>query len=252
MDAGSQKRSAPSWQMIHDGILDAVLRQRIEPGAKLVEEEIAQVYGVSRTVVRAALQALARDGLVILQRNKGASIARPTPEEAREIFEARALIEPEIAARAARRMKPSDAAALSASIDAEHHAFHADNPREAVFHSADFHRRIAALAGHAVFAELLNELLSRSSLVISLYWRRPATLCDNEAHLALATALSSGDEAGAARLMREHVEALLADLDLLPRRHSASGLSAALLPAASQSCKDILQATIAEIDDPGE
>ena len=136
--AGRRRLGLPAWQ---EGAPGDVVVYAADP-----EEEIAEVYGVSRTVVRAALQALARDGMVILQRNKGASVARPSIEEARGIFEARALIEPEIAGRAAARMTADGAAALRASIHAEHHAFHADNPREAVFHSAEFHRRIAAIA----------------------------------------------------------------------------------------------------------
>ncbi len=84
------RATAASWQPIYDGVLDAIARHRLGPGVKLVEEDIAEIYGVSRTVVRAALQVLARDGVVILQRNKGARIAHPTPDEAREIFGARA------------------------------------------------------------------------------------------------------------------------------------------------------------------
>ncbi len=185
--------STASWQPIHDGILDAVARHRLGPGTKLVEDEIAEIYGVSRTVVRAALQALARDGVVVLQRNKGARIASPTPDEAREIFEARAIVEPPLAALAAARMRPEDARALRASIEAEHGAMHADDPLEAVYHSADFHRQIAQASGQGVLAAIVDGLLSRSSLVIALYWRRPATLCDNAAHLALLDALSRRD-----------------------------------------------------------
>ncbi|RIX97971.1 GntR family transcriptional regulator [Aureimonas flava] len=217
-----------SWQPIYDGVLNAIARHRLGPGAKLAEEEIAEIYGISRTVVRAALQALARDGVVILQRNKGARVAHPTPDEAREIFEARAVVEPPLAALAAARMRPGDEAMLRDAIEAEHGAFHADNPREAVFHSADFHRRIARLSGQRVMTAIVDGLLSRSSLVIALYWRRPATLCDNAAHLALLRALAAGDAPGAARLMRDHVEALLADLDLRSGSASASDLASAL------------------------
>lgn len=217
-----------SWQTIHDGLLGAILRHRLAPGAKLVEEDIAELYGVSRTVVRAALQALARDGLVALQRNKGASVAHPTPEEARQIFEARALIEPHLVAMAVRRAQPSDLAALEASVHAEHASAHRHNPREAVYHSADFHRRIASMADHAVLAGILGELLSRSSLVISLYWQQPTTLCDNQAHLALLDAFRARDCEGAVRLMRAHIDALLADLDFAPRPRPLSGLAQAL------------------------
>lgn len=227
-DPKSNREPPASWQPIYDSVLNAIARHRLGPGAKLVEEELAEIYGVSRTVVRAALQALARDGVVILQRNKGARIAHPTPDEAREIFEARAVIEPPLAALAAARMGPDDAALLRDSIEAEHGALHADNPREAVYHSADFHRLIARLSGQSVLAGIMDGLLSRSSLVIALYWRQPATLCDNAAHLALLSALTRGAGEEAADLMQRHVEALLADLDLTYAPHPASDLASAL------------------------
>jgi len=126
----ARPRTGSSWRPIFEGIHNAIVRHRIEPGARLAEEEIAEIYGVSRTVVRAALQALARDGVVILERNKGARVAQPSPEEAREIFEARAAIEPEIARRAAERRDAAGAARLRALIAAEHEALDADRRRE--------------------------------------------------------------------------------------------------------------------------
>lgn len=227
-DPPSDRELPASWQPIYDSVLNAIARHRLGPGAKLVEEELAEIYGVSRTVVRAALQALARDGVVILQRNKGARVAHPTPDEAREIFEARAVVEPPLAALAAARMTPSHATALRASIEAEHGALHADNPREAVYHSADFHRRIARLSGQGVLAAIVDGLLSRSSLVIALYWRQPTTLCDNAAHLALLGALSRGEGREASDLMRVHLDALLADLDLTSAPPPPSDLASAL------------------------
>ena len=84
------------------------------------------------------------------------------------------------------------------------------------------------MADHAVLAGILGELLARSSLVISLYWQQPTTLCDNQAHLALLDAFRARDCEGAVRLMRAHIDALLADLDFAPRPRPLSGLAQAL------------------------
>lgn len=217
-----------SWKPIHDALHDAIIRHRLDPGAKLVEDEIAELFGVSRTIVRTALQALARDGVVVMQRNRGASVAHPPPQEAREIFEARALVEPEIAAMAAARFAAGDSERLRGCLAAEHAAVAADNPREAVYLSAKFHRVIADLAGHAVLASILGDLLSRSSLVIALYWRRPEAMCESRAHHAIVDALEAGDGARAASLMRRHLAELLAGLDLSERPVRRSSLSEAL------------------------
>lgn len=217
-----------SWKPIHDALHDAIIRHRLDPGAKLVEDEIAELFGVSRTIVRTALQALSRDGVVVIQRNRGASVAHPLPEEAREIFEARALVEPAIAAMAAARMAPGDGERLRACLAAEHAAITADNLREAVFLSAEFHRVIAGLSGHAVMAAIVGDLLSRSSLVVALYWRRPESMCANHAHHAIVDALTARDGESAAALMRTHLVDLLAGLDLSVRPSRRSNLAEAL------------------------
>ena len=211
-----------------DGLHDAIIRHRLDPGAKLVEDEIAAVFAVSRTIVRSALQVLARDGIVVLERNKGASVARPTPREAREIFKARELIEPRIAALAGARMTAAGAERLQACLDAEHATLAADNPREAVYQSAAFHRTLAAFAGQNVLAGILDDLLSRSSLVIALYWKQPDAICESRDHRRIVDALADGNGARAATLMRRHTAALLAGLDLSERLPPRSNLAEAL------------------------
>lgn len=64
----------------------AIHEHRLAPGTKLSEDEVGLVYGVSRTVVRAALQRLAHDRLITLRRNRGAFVAQPSIREAREVF----------------------------------------------------------------------------------------------------------------------------------------------------------------------
>ena len=95
-------------QKVVDALALAIHEHRLAPATKLGEDEIGEIYNVSRTVVRAALQSLAHIQLVEIQRNKGAFVASPTPREAREVFEARALLEPRTARSAASRATPSD------------------------------------------------------------------------------------------------------------------------------------------------
>jgi DNA-binding transcriptional regulator YhcF (GntR family) len=78
---------------IYQSIFDGVLDHRLTPGTKLPEPELCHLFGVGRAVVRRVLEKLAYDGIVVLRPNKGAVIAAPTPEETREIFEARRALE---------------------------------------------------------------------------------------------------------------------------------------------------------------
>lgn len=202
--------------VIRDALHDAIVDRRLAPGTKLVEDEVGATFGASRTVVRAALQALAFDGIVTLERNRGAFVARPGPEEARQVFAARRLIEPGLAAEAALRIRPADIEALEAHLAAEAAAVAARGPsarRAEIRASGDLHLMIAALAGNEILARFLRELVARSSLVIALYGRTGASSCARDEHGVIVEALGARDATRAAALMRHHIDHIEADLD---------------------------------------
>jgi len=82
-----------STQRIVASITDAIVERRLQPGTKLVEQKIADIFQVSRTIVRQALNQLSRDHLVTLEPARGAAVAMPSVDEARQVFEVRAMIE---------------------------------------------------------------------------------------------------------------------------------------------------------------
>ena len=86
-DPDSQDRSSAT---VAARLAEAIHDHRLIPGMKLNEDEVGVIYGVSRTVVRAALQELAHNHLVELRRNRGAFVAQPSVKEAREVFEGEA------------------------------------------------------------------------------------------------------------------------------------------------------------------
>ncbi|MGF6178304.1 DNA-binding GntR family transcriptional regulator [Ensifer sp. 4252] len=205
---------ATRWSPIYYGLRDAIVAHRLAPGTKLPEDELASIYSVSRTVIRAALQALAHDRIVRLEPNRGAFVAQPSTREAREVFEARALIEPKVAALAAEVAKPEDILLLRRHLDKEHEALHAGRDSDAIMLSARFHVGIAEIAGHCVLTDFVRDLVSHSSLIIALYWKRRDTTCESHAHHALVDAIEAGESAKAADLMKEHLLDLLSGLEL--------------------------------------
>lgn len=206
----------------------AIHEHRLPPGAKLGEDELGEIYGVSRTTVRAALQSLAHQRLVELKRNRGAYVAQPTVREAREVFEARALLEPRTARSAALRMKQADIAALQAHIDAEHEAIDAGETGRALYLSGLFHIEIARIADQDTIAAFISQLISRSSLIIALYWQRRAALCESHAHHALISAFSARDGDLAEELMKNHLLDLVTSLDLRNKTSMPGSLKEAL------------------------
>lgn len=205
---------------IRDRLRLAIVGRKLAPGTKLSEAEVGALFEVSRTVVRAALQMLAFEGLVRSERNRGAFVANPSPDEARQIFASRRLIEPGIAREACARV---DAAALerfAALIAEEASQIAAAGPqaRQAeIKASGDFHLLLAEVAGNAILHRFMEELVARSSLVIALYGRSDASSCAHAEHRGILDALAAGDADRLARLVGEHIDHIEADLDLAPQ-----------------------------------
>ena len=208
--------------------MEAVHAHRIQPGMKLSEDEVGDVFGVSRTVVRQALRTLAHEGIVCIERNRGAFVAQPSIKEAREVFEARALLEPRMAHAAAQRRTGADIARLEAHIAEEHAALEAGKSGEALRLSGHFHIEIARIADQATIEAFIRQLVSRSALVIALYWRRRSAMCESHAHHALLEALRRQDGATAEELMSGHLLDLVTQLDLRPQATPPTTLREAL------------------------
>ncbi len=225
---GSEK-SITSERIARD-LAEAIHEHRLAPGSKLNEDEVGAVYGVSRTVARSALQSLAHQRLVELRRNRGAYVAQPSAREAREVFEARALLEPRTARSAALRMTEADIARLQSHIDEEHAAIRDGRPGRALHLSGLFHVEIARIAEQKTIEEFVALLVARSSLIIALYWQRRSALCESHAHEALIRAFEARDGDLAEELMKNHLLDLVTSLDLRNITSAPASLREVLSP----------------------
>ncbi|NKN38718.1 GntR family transcriptional regulator [Agrobacterium sp. a22-2] len=213
LDANQEDRA----QAIRDSLRDAIVDRRLTPGTKLSEAEVGTLFDVSRTVVRYALQMLAFEGLVRTERNRGAFVSIPTPEEARQIFASRRLIEPGIVAAAVERITPDDIGAFRKQLDEEVRFMNERGPvarRAEIKASGDFHLMLAAVAGNGILQRFMDELVARSSLVVALYGRSGVSSCGHNEHSAILDALANKDVARASDLMLHHIDHIEADLDL--------------------------------------
>jgi len=206
----------------------AILEHKLAPGVKLSEDEVGEIYGASRTVVRAALQALAHSGLISIRKNRGAFVAKPTIREAHEVFQARALIEPAVARLAADVITETQLSELKAHLDAEHAAIHSEDMGHALQLSGGFHTAIAEIADHRIFTGMVRSLISRSSLIIALYWKRTDTACESHSHHAILEAFKKRDGADAEQIQKSHIIDLHSGLNLREKETAVSSLSQAL------------------------
>jgi len=135
---------------IVDSVRNAILSHRLLPGTHLREVSLGRLYGVSRTVVRQALQRLAKDGLVELAPGKIASVAQPTPKEAREVFDLRLAIERHALTGLIARATKKDIARLKAHLKQERSAQAAGDTESVRKLGAQFHVLMARLSGTVV------------------------------------------------------------------------------------------------------
>ena len=202
---------------IREALRHAIIDRRLAPGTKLSEAEVGALFEVSRTVARAALQMLAFEGLVKTERNRGAFVSHPSPDEARQIFSSRRLIEPGIVAEAVQRITAADITRFRRQLDEEARHMNERGPaarRAEIKASGDFHLMIAAVSGNAILQKFMEELVARSSLVIALYGRSGISSCGHSEHSAILDALEAGDGKRASAFMIHHIDHIEADLDL--------------------------------------
>ena len=216
-------------QHIRDTLRDAIVERRLAPGTKLSESDVGELFNVSRTLVRAALQALSYEGLVSVEKNRGAFVAHPSIDQARQIFATRRLIEPGVVRAAAPHIGKAELAELRRMLAAERQLTdqrgHSARRAE-IKASGDFHLALADLSGNTILRRFMDELVARSSLVIALYGQSTVSSCGHNEHDEIVNALERGDIDAAARLMVHHIDHIEADLDL--RVHKSTDLKAAL------------------------
>lgn len=142
---------------------DAILTLQLMPGARLVERELAAKLGVSRTGVRAALQALQSDGLVARGKRGVFSVAGVSPEAARQIYEVRAALEPAMARLFIARAGKTEVAALGAAVIRAEAAARNGNSESYVEAFAAFYAVLLAGSGNDVARHILDTLDARIS-----------------------------------------------------------------------------------------
>ena len=199
---------------IVERIYEAVIDQRLAPGAKLSEASLCTAFGVGRMRIRRSLLILASREVVQLQPNRGAYVAQPSAQQAREVFEARLAIEPSLARVVAQRLRRVDAKMLTGLLRKEAQAHKAGNRREAIRLSGQFHVALAEVAGNSVLLRIVKDLVTRSSLIIGMYGDPGFTNCRDDDHSAIVTALDAGDGAAAEALMRDHLSHITEHLHL--------------------------------------
>lgn len=183
----------------------AIIEQALPPGTKLPEDELGSRFGMSRTLVREALAQLQSEGLVEAPPRRTATTAKPTLDEAKEIFEIRRMLEREVVRLVIARWRVDFGAELEGHVRAEEAARKAGEARVSIRLAGEFHTRLGEMAGNTLLRRYLSEVVSRCSLILALYGRPHSADCAVNEHLEIVAALRARHADAAIKLMDHHL-----------------------------------------------
>ncbi len=204
--AHDRSTTSTSEEDILRQIEQAVLDHRLPPGTKLKEVQLAELFGVKRGKIRKVLTRLANSRLVVQMPNRGASVAKPSAEEGRDLFATRRAIESAIIETLVVRHDQNIINQLRELLESEQQAYQQGNNKHALALSVDFHRQLAILAGNTVMQEFLNDIIRRTPLVILTHLGSDTdNRCRNQEHEAIVDAIADGDAGKATEIMNQHL-----------------------------------------------
>lgn len=189
---------------IAERVVESILAQKLLPGERLGEQQLADIFGGSRTLVREALMRLHARGFVEVRARKGWYVVEPSLEHARDAFAARRAVESGLLHQAGRPLQ-SAIRKLREHVKAEQDAIRGTDAATRTFLLADFHVCLADCLGHKVLSEMLRDLTARTMLVSSLYQSTTDATQSCTEHEAIVDHVEKGDIAGAAKLMMAHI-----------------------------------------------
>jgi DNA-binding GntR family transcriptional regulator len=215
--AGAPQSREADEAEIYQQIHAAIAGQRLLPGVRLVEDQLADLFGVNRMRIRSVLRTLAHDKVVTLHRNRGAVVAYPTVREAKDVFAARRLIEVALAPEIVRMADEEALTRLRAHVREERRCENGNDRARELHASHGFHTLLAEIVGNRVIIAFLRELMVRSSLITAAYERPDVTTCSHKVHAQLIKFIAKRDSAGLAAAMLQHLQQIESDLILVER-----------------------------------
>lgn len=220
---------------IAERVVESILTRKLRPGERLGEQELATLFGVSRTMVREALMQVQARGFVEVRTRLGWYVVEPSFEEARETYAARRVLEPGMLRDAGKPLQ-SVIRQLRAHVAKERKSIATADAGARSVLLADFHVCLAECLGNRLLTGMMVDLSARTTLVSALYQSTADAQLSNDDHAAIVQALADGDSPRAEQLMLAHIDSLAARLDqsLANAGTSRARLHAALVPPGVQ------------------
>ncbi|MEU3269431.1 GntR family transcriptional regulator [Saccharomonospora sp. NPDC006951] len=199
--------AAPLREQVIDSLREAIMEFRLKPGQRLVERELIEWLGVSRTTIREAIRELASEGLVTVVPQKGARVSAPSREEAADLYEMRASLESLIVRRFVERANDEQVTRIVAAVDEYERIVNAGGDmRSALAAKSGFYRVLVEGASSAPLQQILEGIQARVQMLRVTSLSQPGRLADVVVELReIVEAIERRNAARASRLCAEHI-----------------------------------------------
>jgi DNA-binding GntR family transcriptional regulator len=198
------RQAMTSALQISDRLLDAILAKKLEPGCRLGEQQLAELFSCSRTIIREALVRLETRGLVSVSARRGWYLLAPTARQVAEAFEARLVIETG-QLRGARPLGEAELRLLRDHLQRQSKAIRGSDTGLRSFLLGDFHVCLARCLGNGLLAKALRDLTVRTALTATHHQTKDEALRSFDEHVAIVTALEAQDMPLAEKRMGVHL-----------------------------------------------
>ena len=189
-------------------IKNKIINKELRPYEQIVEMDIAEQSGISRTSIRSAIRRLGFEGLADIRPNRGAFVVNPSPNEIKDVFTCKRLLETEAIRLASRQITQEDLLQMERLLNTEPQTFYEKDFNAFLSLNTQFHMIIAKASQNLCYAKYIEELMTKSNVFLIFYDDFMLTTFDesdaHKEHLSILDALRLGDEARCVEEMARH------------------------------------------------
>ncbi|OGO79202.1 MAG: GntR family transcriptional regulator [Clostridiales bacterium GWB2_37_7] len=197
----------PLREVVFETMRNAIISGDLKPGERLMEVQMAEALGVSRTPVREAIRKLELEGLVIMLPRKGAFIADLSVKDLTEVMEIRASLEGLAAGLAAIRIDQEEIEELEIKALKFHKSIENDDVEELILMDLEFHDAIFRASRNDRLIQLNNNLREQVQRFREIYHKKVNKSKEtSKEHYEMVEAISNRDSDKAEKLARRHIE----------------------------------------------
>jgi DNA-binding GntR family transcriptional regulator len=219
----AERGQLPGEVRLYQDLVGAIIDQRLPAGTRLNEANLAKAYRLTRPRVRTVLSRLTANNIIELRLNFGAFVRRPSPEEARNVYQVRRFLEAGVIQAIAENPTGYNLERLRELVAVEKRAYR--NPKPGLHRlSSEFHIILAEVTGNKVLQEILTKLIHHCCLIQSLYMTPAGPPCLVHNHEDLINCLANGDVSRALRVHNRHFDQIEKSLMVDGRNDHAGDL----------------------------